>query len=51
MNNKTRLTKLENKHNHKRSRKNNWVVEVISSSDGIVERYRYPSREKAANEY
>jgi hypothetical protein len=51
MSNKARLIKLERKQNNNGLRKNNWIVEVISSSRGIVERYSYPSREEIVNEY
>jgi len=51
MNNKARLTKLENKHNDVRSQKNHWTVAVINSNGEVVEHYHYPSREKVSNEH
>jgi hypothetical protein len=51
MSNKERLIKLEFKQNNNRSRNNEWMVTIVKSSGEVVDRYRYPSREKVVNEH
>jgi hypothetical protein len=51
MNNKARLSKLEESNQKQSSTLNNWVVNIIDSNGEVVDRYYYPSKEKVANEH